>query len=228
MITILDPDLNNQAFPPIERALTEPDGLLAAGGCLSSQRLMNAYYHGIFPWYNEDDPILWWSPDPRLVLFPDKIHISKSLKKALRQQPFTIRFNTDFAAVIHACSQPRDYEKNTWLNEEMQQAYIQLHQQGHAHSIEAWHQGNLVGGLYGVTIGKIFFGESMFHTQTNASKAAFITLAQQLKEWRYEVIDCQIHSNHLVSLGAEEISRQQFSRLLNRYRQSSPRRDAWT
>jgi leucyl/phenylalanyl-tRNA--protein transferase len=227
MLPYLDPRYPSQDFPSLDRALTDPDGLLAASGCLSIPRLLNAYYNGIFPWYSEDDPILWWSPNPRLVIFPKQLHISKSLKKTLRKQPFTISYDQAFADVIAACSSSRSGEPGTWLSPEMQAAYIQLHQKGHAHSIEAWSGKQLVGGLYGVVIGQLFFGESMFHTQTDASKIAFVTLIQQLTEWGYQLIDCQVHSNHLVSLGAEEISRTHFISLLNQYRDIAPKQQAW-
>jgi len=227
MIPYLDPDYPNQTFPALSEALTDPDGLLAAGGCLSEARLLTAYANGIFPWYGEEDPILWWSPDPRLIIFPDQLHISKSLKKTLRKQPFSITFDQAFADVIVACSQPRADEAGTWLSIEMQAAYINLHQQGHAHSIEAWCEGRLVGGLYGVAIGAVFFGESMFHTQTDASKIAFVTLIQKLNEWGYQLIDCQVHSEHLVSLGAEEIPRQHFMGLLEQYKTKLPNTQAW-
>jgi len=227
MLPYLDPAHPTQNFPPLSQALSDPDGLLAVGGCLSSQRLINAYYQGIFPWYGEQDPILWWSPNPRLVLFPEQLYLSKSLKKSLRQQHFNITFDSAFPEVIQACSQPRADEAGTWLSSDMQAAYIALHQQGHAHSIEAWHDGKLVGGLYGIAIGCVFFGESMFHTQTDASKIAFAQGVQQLQQWGYQLIDCQVHSNHLASLGAEEIPREQFSQLLQQYRDTLPTTKAW-
>lgn len=227
MLTLLDPDYANQAFPDISQALTEPDGLLAAGGCLSTERIINAYTQGIFPWFSDDDPILWWSPDPRLIIFPDKLYLSKSLQKTLRKQTFQITFDTAFAEVIKACAAPRNDESGTWLLAEMQQAYNQLHKQGHAHSIEAWHQGELVGGLYGITIGHVFFGESMFHRKTDASKVAFATLVQYLSSWGYQLIDCQVHTQHLVSLGAEEISRTHFASLLQQYKHNAPHPTAW-
>ncbi|MDC9727827.1 MAG: leucyl/phenylalanyl-tRNA--protein transferase [Methyloprofundus sp.] len=227
MLPYLDPHQPSQNFPSLSEALTDPDGLLAAGGCLSSTRLLSAYRNGIFPWYSEDDPILWWSPDPRLVIFPNQLHISKSLQKTIRKQPFTLSFDKAFADVIAACSNPRADGLGTWLSPEMQNAYIQLHQQGHAHSIEAWADNQLVGGLYGIAIGRVFFGESMFHTQTDASKIAFVTLIQQLTEWGYQLIDCQVHSDHLVSLGAEEIPRTHFISLLKQHRDNAPNQQAW-
>jgi len=227
MLTLLDPDRADQAFPSISTALTDPDGLLAVGGCLSTQRIINAYRQGIFPWYSDEDPILWWSPNPRLVVFPDQLHISKSLQKTQRKQTFQLRFDTAFADVIQACSMPRAQDPGTWLLPEMQAAYIRLHEEGHAHSMEAWFQGELVGGLYGIAIGRVFFGESMFHTKTDASKIAFVTLAQRLTEWGYQLIDCQVHTDHLASLGAEEIPRPDFAILLRRFLQNKPHANAW-
>ncbi|MCF7971656.1 MAG: leucyl/phenylalanyl-tRNA--protein transferase [Methylococcaceae bacterium] len=227
MLTLLDPDQANQAFPPVSKALAEPNGLLAVGGCLSTQRIINAYQQGIFPWYSDEDPILWWSPNPRLVVFPDKLHISRSLQKTQRKQTFQLSYDTAFADVIQACAIPRNQESGTWLVPEMQAAYNRLHKEGHAHSMEAWYQGELVGGLYGVAIGQVFFGESMFHTKTDASKIAFVALAQQLTEWGYQLIDCQVHTNHLASLGAEEIPRSDFTALLHRYHHSKPHSSAW-
>jgi len=227
MLTLLDPNQANQDFPPVTQALTEPDGLLAAGGCLSTQRIINAYTLGIFPWYSNDDPILWWSPDPRLVIFPEKLHLAKSLQKTLRRQVFQVTFDTAFTQVIKACAAPRSNESGTWLLPEMQQAYHRLHNEGYAHSVEAWHEGELVGGLYGIAIGQVFFGESMFHRQTDASKVAFVTLVQQLSSWGYQLIDCQVHTQHLVSLGAEEITRTHFSSLLQKYNHCKPHSSAW-
>ena len=227
MLTLLDPDQADQAFPSISTALTDPDGLLAVGGCLSTQRIINAYRQGIFPWYSDEDPILWWSPNPRLVVFPGQLHISKSLQKTQRKQTFQLSFDTAFADVIQACSMPRAQESGTWLLPEMQAAYIRLHEEGHAHSMEAWFQGELVGGLYGIAIGRVFFGESMFHTKTDASKIAFVVLAQQLTEWGYQLIDCQVHTDHLASLGAEEVPRSDFAILLRRFLQNKPHATAW-
>lgn len=227
MLTLLDPDRADQAFPSISTALTDPDGLLAVGGCLSTQRIINAYRQGIFPWYSDEDPILWWSPNPRLVVFPDQLHVSKSLQKTLRKQTFQLSFDTAFADVIQACSMPRAQDSGTWLLPEMQAAYIRLHEEGHAHSMEAWFQGELVGGLYGIAIGRVFFGESMFHTKTDASKITFVALAQQLTEWGYQLIDCQVHTDHLASLGAEEMPRSDFAILLRRFLQNKPHATAW-
>ncbi|MCK5899022.1 MAG: leucyl/phenylalanyl-tRNA--protein transferase [Methylococcales bacterium] len=223
----LNPYDPNEAFPSLDNALTDPDGLLAVGGCLSVQRLINAYKNGIFPWYNPDEPILWWSPNPRLIITPDHLKISRSLAKVIRQQRFELSVDRAFSKVIKACSTTREEAEGTWISEEMIIAYQQLHQHGIAHSIEAWSQGELVGGLYGVTIGQVFFGESMFHTQTNASKVVFAHLIQQLQQWGYQLIDCQVHSDHLVSLGAYEINRKDFIDQLNRYCNHLPQSSAW-
>ena len=227
MLTLLDPNQADQTFPSVTLALSEPDGLLAVGGCLSTQRIINAYSLGIFPWYSNEDPILWWSPDPRLVIFPEKLHISKSLQKTLRKQHFQISFDTAFSEVIKACAAPRSLETGTWLTSEMQAAYIRLHHEGYAHSVEAWHDNQLVGGLYGIAVGQVFFGESMFHSKTDASKVAFVSLIQQLSNWGYQLIDCQVHTQHLVKLGAEEITRTHFSSLLQQYHQRKPVSTAW-
>jgi leucyl/phenylalanyl-tRNA--protein transferase len=213
-LAILNPYTPEQAFPRLERALIEPDGLLAMGGCLSPTRLLNAYRQGIFPWYNQDDPILWWSPNPRLVLFPDKLIVSRSLHKTCRKNVFQVTFDKAFSEVIRACAEPRADGLGTWISPEMQSAYNTLHRLGYAHSVEAWQDDKLVGGLYGVSIGQVFFGESMFHRATDASKVAFVTLVQQLKQWHYALIDCQVHSAHLASLGAESIARAEFAHLL--------------
>ena len=216
-LTLLDPDNPAQAFPPLYKALREPDGLLAVGGCLSTERLINAYRRGIFPWYNADEPILWWSPDPRLVLFPDKLLVSRSLRKTLRKNVFTVTFDKAFSEVMIACAEPRKDSAGTWISSDIYQAYVELHQQGFAHSVEVWFNEELVGGLYGVALGQVFFGESMFHTKTDASKVAFVSLVEQLQTLHYQLIDCQIHTNHLASLGAEDIDRRTFVRLLNQY-----------
>lgn len=215
----IDPRDNAFEFPDVSLALTEPDGLLAIGGDLKPQRLLAAYRQGIFPWYNEGQPILWWAPNPRAVLFPERLKVSRSLRKTLRNKHFTVTLDKAFDDVIHACSQPREYEAQpgTWITHEMKQAYQQLHKQGTAHSVECWHDGQLVGGLYGVAIGRVFFGESMFSRRSDASKVAFVTLVQQLRDWGFGLIDCQIHSQHLESLGAETIKREQFTELLDKF-----------
>jgi len=226
-ITQLDPYNPEQAFPALHKALLDPNGLLAYGGCLSPQRIINAYKHGIFPWYNPGEPILWWSPDPRLVLFPDKLNISRSLHKTLRKQIFEIHYDRNFEQVVAACAAPRNQSSGTWITQEMSQAYLNLHQQGVAHSIEAWQNGELVGGLYGLAIGQVFFGESMFHHQTDASKVAFVHLVKQLSAWGYQLIDCQVASDHLFSLGAEEICRKNFASLLQQLCKFRPHPHAW-
>jgi leucyl/phenylalanyl-tRNA--protein transferase len=215
----LDPRDTQFEFPDVELALEEPDGLLAIGGDLKPERLLLAYRQGIFPWYNQGQPILWWAPNPRAVLFPEKLKISRSLRKALRNKNFTVTLDQAFSDVVEACSQPRDYDSQpgTWITHEMKQAYKALHQRGAAHSIECWLDGQLVGGLYGVAIGRIFFGESMFTRRSDASKVAFVILAQHLARWGFGAIDCQIHSQHLESLGAENIPRTEFSALLDQY-----------
>ncbi len=204
-------------FPDVALALRDPDGLLAVGGDLSVKRLLAAYQRGIFPWYSGDQPVLWWSPDPRSVLIPDKLHISRSLRKTLRKHPFIITLDTAFADVIQACSQPRAGDPGTWITDEMQQAYLRLHQAGYAHSVECRLDNKLVGGLYGVAIGQVFFGESMFSTVTDASKIAFIYLVRQLQRWQFKLIDCQIQSAHLDQFGAELLPRSEFIALLNQY-----------
>lgn len=200
-------------FPEPDKAMREPNGLLAAGGDLSPQRLIEAYRQGIFPWYGENDPILWWSPDPRLVLFPENLRISRSLRKSLRKN-HEIRTDTAFEAVMRKCAEPRRDGAGTWISEEMISAYCALHGMGIAHSIETWIEGELAGGLYGVALGKVFFGESMFSRRTDASKIAFVHLVKQLERWGFSMIDCQARTQHLVSLGAVEIPRSAFASIL--------------
>lgn len=204
-------------FPDVSLALTEPDGLLAVGGDLSEQRLLAAYRKGIFPWYNEEQPILWWSPDPRAVLFPDKLRISRSLRKTLRKKIFSVKFDTAFAQVMLECAAPRPAQNGTWISDEMREAYLRLHQQGYAHSVECWQDDRLVGGLYGIAIGKIFFGESMFSSVTDASKVAFVYLVRHLQLKGFTLIDCQVSSAHLETLGACDIARAEFIHYLNEY-----------
>ena len=218
---------NNPLFPDVEQALTEPDGLLAVGGDLSPERLLEAYRRGIFPWYSEDQPVLWWSPNPRSVLFPDKLKISRSLNKVIKKQSFTVTLDTAFRDVITICAEPRKDDAGTWITPDMIEAYCTLFEQGHAHSVESWHEGELVGGLYGIAIGKVFFGESMFSKKTDASKVAFVKLVQQLNTWGFELIDCQIRSEHLDSLGAENIPRRRFIDLLNQLCISSSKDSPW-
>ena len=209
MLTWLQRDSLN--FPPLHRALREPNGLLAAGGDLSPERLIQAYRHGCFPWFQDGQPILWWSPDPRTVLFPDELHVSRSLEKCLRQQHYKVTFDQQFSQVIQACAAPRTYADGTWITTPMQVAYLQLHEQGIAHSVEVWRDEELVGGLYGLAMGQLFFGESMFSRSDNASKVGFVTLVRQLQSWGFGLIDCQMPTQHLHSFGARAISREAFA-----------------
>ena len=212
MLTWLQRDSLN--FPPLHRALREPNGLLAAGGDLSPERLIQAYRHGCFPWFQDGQPILWWSPDPRTVLFPDELHVSRSLEKCLRQQRYKVTFDQQFSQVIQACAAPRTYADGTWITTPMQAAYLQLHEQGIAHSVEVWRGEELVGGLYGLAMGQVFFGESMFSRADNASKVGFVTLVRQLQAWGFHLIDCQMPTQHLHSFGARAISREAFAEYL--------------
>jgi len=203
-------------FPPVE--LAEPEGLLAIGGDLSPQRLLLAYSSGIFPWYNHGDPILWWSPDPRCVLFPAELKVSRSLAKVLRAERFEVTFNRAFQQVMTTCGELRRHQGDgTWITAEMIEAYCHLHELGFAHSVESWQDGELVGGLYGVCLGRCFFGESMFHTVSNASKVAFVTLVRRLAQLGYRIIDCQQTTTYLLSMGAVEIPRSEFIRRLRQY-----------
>ena len=213
-------------FPPTEEA--ENDGLLASGGDLTKERLLTAYRQGIFPWYEVGQPILWWCPNPRLVLFPGELKISRSLRKVLRKQEFEIRFDSSFENVIKACADVRTEQgKRTWIIPEMQQAYIELHQEGYAHSVESWLNGELVGGLYGISLGQCFFGESMFSTISDSSKAALVALAEFSKQVGIKIIDCQMTTQHLLSLGAREIDRQSFLRKLNQYLEKPDIKGSW-
>ena len=211
MIPWLD---SGDPFPEVERALAEPNGLLAAGADLSLPRLLEAYRNGIFPWFGRDQPILWWSPDPRMVLFPAELKVSRSLARTLRNAHFEVRADTAFDAVIEGCRQPRRGESGTWITEEMTEAYGTMHRAGFAHSVETWLDDKLVGGLYGVALGRAFFGESMFARVSDASKVALVALARQLQHWGFGVIDCQMNTAHLASLGAREIPRAEFTRRL--------------
>lgn len=201
-------------FPPVETAT--PEGLLAVGGDLRPARLLEAYRHGIFPWYNDDQPILWWSPDPRAVLFPEKLHVSRSLERTIRRGRFTVTLDACFRDVMIQCAGPRPQypEGGTWITPAMVEAYSALHELGHAHSVETWQEGRLVGGLYGVAIGGAFFGESMFSRAGDASKVALVTLLRQLRAWKFRIFDCQQSSPHVLRLGAEEIPRREFTRHL--------------
>ncbi|MFN0040887.1 MAG: leucyl/phenylalanyl-tRNA--protein transferase [Burkholderiales bacterium] len=204
---------HDDPFPAVES--TTSTGLLAAGADLSVPRLIAAYQNGIFPWFSEGQPILWWSPDPRMVLFPAEVHISRSLAKTLRSGGFVVTADTAFREVIQHCGAARKAQAGTWITPSMCEAYCALHATGFAHSVETWRNGELVGGLYGVALGRAFFGESMFSRESNASKVAFATLVHQLREWHFGIIDCQMSTPHLASLGAREIPRGEFTRTLS-------------
>ncbi|BFM07191.1 leucyl/phenylalanyl-tRNA--protein transferase [Halioxenophilus aromaticivorans] len=209
----LDDD-DSMYFPPTSSALDYPNGLLAAGGNLTSERLITAYSLGIFPWYSEGEPILWWTPSPRCVVYPSQAHCSRSLSKVIRKGTFQVTSDTCFSEVIGLCGETRQQQEGTWITQELKSAYIQLHRLGYAHSVEVWQRDTLAGGLYGLALGDVFFGESMFSLAPNASKVAFIWLAEQLQQRGYRVIDCQVTSSHLLSLGAQEIDRCEFEHLL--------------
>lgn len=212
MIPWLD---RNTAFPPVEQALREPSGLLAAGGDLSVERLLAAYQRGIFPWFSDGDPILWWSPDPRMVLFPAEFKLSRSLRKRLCRGDYAVRLDGSFEQVVSACANtPRAGQDGTWITSPIRFAYRRLFELGVAHSVETWQGGNLVGGLYGVALGKVFFGESMFAHATDASKIALAHLVRFLMARNFRVIDCQMNTAHLASLGAREIPRAEFAAIL--------------
>jgi leucyl/phenylalanyl-tRNA--protein transferase len=206
----LDPRNPRQPFPAASLAMRDPNGLLAIGGDLSVARLVNAYAQGIFPWYNPDEPILWWCPDPRAILVPAQFHASRSLARRLRKRDFAVTLDRALPAVLEACSAPRARGRGTWLGAEMKQAYRTLHQRGHAHSIEVWQDGALAGGLYGVGLGRAFFGESMFSAMDDGSKIALYYLCRQLAAWEFPLMDCQIASPHLATLGATELPRDDF------------------
>lgn len=208
-----DPDA---PFPPVEHALVRPDGLLAAGGDLSVERLVRAYRNGIFPWYSAGQPILWWSPDPRCVLDTDAVYVSRRTARRLRTGGFTITMDQAFDAVIESCAEPRSYEEETWITREMMAAYKALRRDGWAHSLEVWHDGTLAGGIYGVAIGRMFFGESMFHRRTDASKIALVALCRQLAAWDFPLLDCQMYSPHLARMGARLVPRKWFTHRIAR------------
>lgn len=215
----------NTPFPPITCALNEPNGLIAIGGDLSSHRLLAAYQRGIFPWFSDGEPILWWSPDPRMVLFPDELKISKSLTKRLKKQDYQVKFNQHFRQVIEACATAnRKDQRGTWISSEMINAYCELHTQGYACCAETWMNNQLVGGLYGVIINNMFYGESMFHYSTDASKIAFVHMVEHLKVRGVGMIDCQMKTSHLASLGAREIDRKTFISKLQKLTQPVPTR----
>lgn len=217
----------NQKFPDVNLALREPDGLLALGGDLSPERLLAAYRKGIFPWYNEGQPILWWSPDPRAVLLPSRVKISRSLHKTLKQCRYRITMDQAFREVMEGRAAPRKGASDTWITPAMIEAYNELHARGYAHSVETWRDGRLVGGLYGVALGRVFFGESMFSRSADASKVALVHLVQQLEVWGYGLIDCQVYNDHLASLGAELIPREEFIRSLRHWIDQPGSGDDW-
>ncbi|MGR8950570.1 MAG: leucyl/phenylalanyl-tRNA--protein transferase [Gammaproteobacteria bacterium] len=222
--------INNQLvdeFPDPITALDEPDGLLAAGGDLQTESLLDAYRRGIFPWYSEGQPILWWCPAERSVIYPGQVNISRSLGKTLRRNTFEVSFDTNFVRVVDSCAAPRSKQAGTWITPEMRDAYIRLHAAGYAHSIECYIEGELVGGLYGVSIGAVFFGESMFTRVSDASKVALVSLSDFLRQWGYELIDCQIHNPHLATMGAELINRTDFLRMIRALTIRSPLKSAW-
>lgn len=223
----LDPTDAEAPFPNVEHALREPDGLLAIGGDLSPSRLLRAYRQGIFPWYSRDQPILWWSPDPRSVLYLERLKVSRSLYKTLRKNIFSVTSDMAFRKVMNYCAEPRRDGLGTWLTDDMIDAYFRLHTMGYAHSVESWQDGELVGGLYGIALGQVFFGESMFSRRSDASKVAFVHLVEHLKKWGYVLIDCQVSSTHLMSLGAETIPRRAFIAILNSYCDVPAPWEAW-
>ena len=214
-------------FPPVDCALTDPNGLLAAGGDLSPARLIDAYQRGIFPWFGEDDPVLWWSPDPRMVLYCEELRVSRSLRRVLRSGRFRVTMDAAFPAVMAGCAEPRPGQDGTWITPAMTAAYRRLEALGVAHSVETWVDDRLVGGLYGVALGRMFFGESMFARETDASKVAFVHLVRQLERWEMPLIDCQMSTAHLASLGAREIARAEFTREVRRLVSQPPVPAPW-
>ena len=222
----LDP-FDRAAFPDVELAMTDPNGLLAVGGDLSTERLLTAYRSGIFPWYSAGQPMMWWSPNPRAVLFLNSLRISRSLKKSIRNTNYELRLNTDFDRVLKNCATSRRDGLGTWITQEMASAYNRLHRSGHAHSIEVWQHNNLIGGLYGIGIGKIFFGESMFSRVRDASKIALTALVKHLQQHQFAFIDCQVESPHLATLGARAIPRTQFIKYLDIYCHRSEIGNVW-
>jgi leucyl/phenylalanyl-tRNA--protein transferase len=214
------------SFPPVETALQEPNGLLCASQDLSAERILDAYRRGIFPWFNPGEPVLWWSPDPRMVLVPAELKISRSLRQRLKRGGYEIRVDSCFREVMQACAAPREGQSGTWIGRTMLDTYSRLHDMGYAHSVETWMNGELVGGLYGIAIGRMFYGESMFSRKTDASKLALVSLCRQLDAWGFELIDCQMETSHLASMGARPISRTRFieemKRLLKLHQIPSP------
>ena len=226
-IPILQPG-QQQSFPPLDTALHEPNGLLAAGGDLSPERLLEAYRHGIFPWFSAGEPILWWSPDPRMVFATDRVHIATKLQRWLRRCDWTIRADTAFADVMIACAQPRATQPTTWISEAMVSAYTALHRLGFAHSIEVFDGDALVGGIYGVAVGRMFYGESMFSGRSNGSKVALLALCRQLHAWDFPLLDAQVTSSHLLTMGAFEMPRAQFAETIQRQTACAGIDGSWT
>lgn len=210
------------SFPPVNAALSQPNGLLCAGGDLSTTRLIQAYKEGIFPWYGDDEPLLWWSPNPRTVIDSESFHLSRSMRRFLKRHPYHLSINSDFGAVVDACAAPRASSPGTWITAEMRHAYLELHKAGAAHSLEVWEEKELVGGIYGVSVGGAFCGESMFSSRANTSKLALWTLLTQLNRWDFSLFDCQLWNDHLGSLGAYEISRSEYQRRLEIAKQHPP------
>jgi leucyl/phenylalanyl-tRNA--protein transferase len=227
-IFLLDDD-PSAPFPPVSAALRRPDGLLAAGGDLRPERLLNAYRHSIFPWYSDREPILWWSPDPRTVFRTDGVHLSSRFRRSLRASNWCIKADTAFAAVIRACARtPRPGQRGTWITRDMEDAYIEMHRLGHAHSVEVFDGSALTGGIYGIAVGRMFFGESMFSAQSGGSKVALAALAHRLKEWGWPLIDAQVENPHLVSLGAESMTRADFVAAVESLTSGPEPPGAWT
>ena len=224
MIPLLGP---RDPFPPVARALRDPNGLLAVGADLSPARLVDAYSRGIFPWFDEGDPVLWWSPDPRMVLETSAVHVSRSLRRTLRSGRYRVSMDEDFVGVMAGCAAPRAGQRGTWITDEMTAAYTRLFELGYAHSVEAWSADQLVGGLYGVAIGAMFFGESMFSRAADASKVALVSMARQLSAWGLPLIDCQMSTSHLASLGAREIPRAEFLRRIGPLVRAAPVGSPW-
>ena len=223
------PDDPSAPFPPVDLAMRSPDGLLAVGGDLSPTRLLNAYRSGIFPWYSDGQPILWWAPDPRVVFRTDAVRLASRFRRHLRNSTWTVCADTAFAKVIAACASiPRVGQDGTWITTDMQSAYQTLHERGHAHSVEVYDGNHLVGGIYGVALGRMFFGESMFSAESGGSRVALAALAQRLAEWDFPLIDAQVENPHLMSLGAERIHREEFTRLVERLTAMPPSSGSWT
>lgn len=215
-------------FPPTHHALLQPNGLLAWGGGLETDRLLSAYRLGIFPWYTAGEPLLWWSPDPRCVIFPSAVHLSRRTRRRYNAGEYRITADTAFGEVIRACAAPRKGHSATWITDELQEAFIQLHHSGHAHAIEVWRKDRLVGGIYGLAMGKVFFGESMFSAATDASKLALVALCRQLDSWQFGLLDCQVPNPHLLSLGAVQIPRPDFEKRLRRLVTRTGKPGRWT